>query len=109
MAKMRVCSASGVTARPKNSRLAVGFMSAGGGLAANHHFVLSVHEGDYRFKPGTYEIEVIADVVGRRKPVTLSVIKLSVSDELATALQKQEGVLFERMIGGDYEGHARPR
>ena len=80
-----------------------------GGLAANHHFVLSVHEEDYRFKPGTHEIEVIADVVGRRKPVILSVIKLSVSDELATALQRQEGVLFERMIGGAYEGHARPR
>jgi hypothetical protein len=35
------------------------------GLAANHHFVLSVHEDDYRFEPGAYEIDVIADVVGR--------------------------------------------
>lgn len=79
------------------------------GLAANHHFVLSVHEDDYIFNSGIYEIEVIADVVGRRKPVALSIIKLSVPDHLAEALQKQEGVLFERTIGGHYEGHARPR
>lgn len=79
------------------------------GFAANHHFVLSVHENAYRFEPGSYEIDVIADVVGRRKPMKLATIKLSLSEELAAALQRQEGVLFERRIDGEYEGHARER
>lgn len=79
------------------------------GLAANHHFVLSVHEADYRFESGSYEIDVIADLVGRKKPITLATIELSLSDELATALERHEGVLFERKIGGDYEGHTRER
>lgn len=77
------------------------------GLAANHHFVLSVDESTYRFEPGSYEINVIADVVGRKKPIKLATIKLSLSGELAAALQRQEGVLFERKIGGEYEGHTR--
>ena len=79
------------------------------GLAANHHFVLSVHEDAYRFRAGTYEIDVIADVIGRRDPITLGTIKLSLSDELAAALERQEGVLFERKVSGKYEGHARER
>ncbi|MBL7396000.1 hypothetical protein INQ29_24530, partial [Escherichia coli] len=36
------------------------------GLAANHHFVLSVHEDEYRFEPGDYAITVYARIVGRR-------------------------------------------
>lgn len=79
------------------------------GFAANHHFVLSVHEADYQFEPGLYEIDVIADVVGCEKPITLSTIKLTLSDELAATLQRHEGVLFERKIGGEYEGHTRER
>lgn len=78
------------------------------GLAANHHFVLSVHENAYDFEPGPYEIDVIADVVGYRKPQKLTTINLSLSDELAGALKRHEGVLFERKIGGEYEGHTRP-
>jgi hypothetical protein len=79
------------------------------GFAANHHFVLSVHEDVYSFDPGAYQIEVIAEVVGRRKPTTLATIKLTLSDDLAESLERQEGVLFERTIGGDYEGHAMAR
>lgn len=77
------------------------------GLAANHHFVLSIHDNEYRFEPGSYEIDVIADVVGQRRPAKLATIKLSLSDALAVALQQRRGVLFERKIGGDYEGYAR--
>lgn len=77
------------------------------GMAANHHFVLSVHEPTYQFRPGPYEIDVLADVVGRRESVKLATIKLMLSEEFAAALGRQEGVLFERKIGGEYEGHAR--
>ncbi len=79
------------------------------GFAANHHFVLSIHEDAYHFELGSYEIDVIADVVGRRKPIKLATIKLSLPDELAAALERQEGVLFERKIDGEYEGHTRER
>ncbi len=77
------------------------------GLAANHHFVLSVHEETYHFEPGAYRIDVLADVVGSRKPVKLGTIQLVVSEELAAALARHEGVLFERRIGGEYEEHLR--
>ena len=79
------------------------------GLAANHHFVLSLNEETYSFTPGFYEIDVIADAVGRKKPIKLATIKLLLSDELSAALQRHEGVLFERKIGGEYEGHTRDR
>lgn len=77
------------------------------GLSANHHFVLSVHETGYRFETGAYEIDVFADVVGFRKPIALSTIRLSLSDQLAAALARQEGVMFERQVTGEYEGHTR--
>lgn len=79
------------------------------GMAANHHFVLSIHELPYQFKPGPYEIDVLANIVGRQEPKTLATIKLKLSEELAAALGRQEGVLFERKISGEYEGHARER
>jgi hypothetical protein len=34
------------------------------GVAANHHFVMSVHEPDYEFTAGSYTIEVFVRVVG---------------------------------------------
>ncbi|NWM20101.1 hypothetical protein GY646_24860, partial [Escherichia coli] len=68
------------------------------GLAANHHFVLSVHEDEYRFEPGDYAITVYARVVGRRKPLKLSSISITLNDELAAELRLQRGVLFERNL-----------
>lgn len=79
------------------------------GLAVNHHFVLSVHEDAYQFEPGDYEIDVIADVVGRRKPIKLSTIGVVLNADNVAALVQHEGVLFERKICGDYEGHTRER
>lgn len=77
------------------------------GLAANYHFVLSVHEDVFRFSPGAYEIDVIAKVAGRRKPMKLATIALSLPEELAAALERHEGVLFKRKLGGGYDGHLR--
>jgi hypothetical protein len=77
------------------------------GFAANHHFVLSVHEAEYRFEPGDYDIEVLANVIGRKGAVRLSTIRLTLNPDLASALARHEGVLFERKISGEYEGHTR--
>lgn len=79
------------------------------GLAANHHFVLSIHEDEYQFEPGDYTITVYARVVGRRKPLKLSSIKIRLNADLALELQRHNGVLFERNLDGHYEGHARDR
>lgn len=77
------------------------------GLAANHHFVLSVHQPGFGFAPGDYVIEVFANVVGRKKALRLSMLELTLPPDLAAALDKHEGVLFERTIGGEYDGHTR--
>jgi len=93
-------------------------LSPGGGLyvdkagvAANHHFVLSVHEPAYRFDEGLYGIEVFARTAGRKTPLKLARIDLTLSGELAGALANGKGVLFERRPNGMFEGHAdtRPR
>lgn len=77
------------------------------GLSANHHFVLSVHENEYRFEQGDYAIDVFASVIGRKAAVHLSTIRLALTTDLAAALALHGGVLFERRIGGEYEGHTR--
>lgn len=89
-------------------------LSAGAGLhvsragfAANHHFLLPFHDRPYRFSAGRYEIDVIANVVGSRKPVRLMKIDVDLTGELAAALGRNEGVLFERSVTGDYVGHRR--
>ncbi len=79
------------------------------GLAANHHFVLSVHEDEYRFEAGDYTITVYARVVGRRKPLKLSTIDVSLDADLAAEIAGHRGVLFERSLDGHYQGHARER
>lgn len=79
------------------------------GLAANHHFVLSIHEDEYQFEPGSYTITVYARVVGRRKPLKLSTLSITLNAELASELRDHRGALFERNLDGHYEGHARDR
>lgn len=79
------------------------------GLAANHHFVLSVHEDEYEFEAGDFTIVVYARVVGKQKPLKLSTIDITLTPELASELRRHRGVLFERNLNGQYEGHARER
>lgn len=77
------------------------------GLAANHHFVLSVHEPAYEFSAGDYIVDIYAHLVGRSGPRLLGSIPIHLTEPNAAALGRREGVLFERMPGGDYLGHAR--
>jgi hypothetical protein len=77
------------------------------GFSANHHFVLSVHEEEYSFDAGLYVITVFARVVGKRKPVKLSDISVTLDENLAGSLSRHEGVLFERNVDGNYEGHTQ--
>jgi hypothetical protein len=65
------------------------------GVAANHHFVLSTNSPPYEFSPGDYAIQVIARVVSARRPVKLSRITLTLTEEHASAFAEHRGVLFE--------------
>ncbi len=81
------------------------------GVAANHHFVLSVHERDLGFEPGAYQVAVYARIVGKAAPILLSTVSIQLTEQHAQVLaQHEEGVLFE--LGPDdqgYRGHARGR
>lgn len=77
------------------------------GFSANHHFVLPAHDDLFQFQAGEYKIDIFASLVGKRKPIKLETIILTLSDGLANILAKNEGVLFERTIEGDYIGHGR--
>jgi hypothetical protein len=78
------------------------------GLAVNHHFVLSVHEAPCEFTPGDYRVEVLARLVGKKRPAKLSEFSLSVTKENAAVLSRRGGVLFElNPYSNGYVGHAR--
>ncbi|MGO4561678.1 hypothetical protein [Rhizobiales bacterium 3FA27D7] len=78
------------------------------GLAVNHHFVRSVHEPAYEFRPGNYTIEICAHLVGKKQPTKLGTFALSLNDKHAAVLAQGGGILFERNpIDHQYVGHAR--
>jgi len=92
---------------PDSSRKTFGFwgygerdalMVAGGlrvteeGVAYNHHF-LQISDTSY-FPEGRYEIEVYARLVNRKKPKLLMTIGVALTDQEATRLHLQRGVLF---------------
>ena len=77
------------------------------GFSANHHFVSSVHNDDFEFKSGEYQIEIFAREVGRRKPTRLGSVKVDLSDQLSAVLSCHEGVLFEKTMEGNFVGHGR--
>lgn len=80
------------------------------GVAVNHHFVLSVHEAEYRFIAGTYTVEVFARLAGIRAPRRLQKVEIIVTEGHVDALRQHEGVLFELNPDGiGYSGHARSR
>ena len=77
------------------------------GIAANHHFVMSMLADDFEFKPGNYTITVHAHLAHQPNATEIGKYHLPLSDGLVDALRDQEGVLFERQIDGQYQGHAR--
>ena len=62
------------------------------GVAYNHHF-LQINEHTY-FPGGSYEIAVYARIVNRRTAKPLATIKVALSEEEATRLHLDRGVLF---------------
>jgi hypothetical protein len=67
------------------------------GVAFNHYF-LPPKDASFRFLAGEYIIEVNGRILNRRKPVVLSTVKLSLSEEFAVAFcDPRMGILFTWM------------
>lgn len=80
------------------------------GVAANHHFVLSVHQPHYEFAAGEYIVRVYARQVGEHEPVLLTEIRLVLDERHAAALSNKSGVLFELEPDTQaYAGHPSER
>jgi hypothetical protein len=80
------------------------------GVSANHHFVLSVHEGGYEFVAGDYTIQVFARLAGAPRPTLLSEVTLTLNERNVATLAKQGGVLFELEPSTQtYAGHGSHR
>lgn len=82
------------------------------GITTNHHFLLPHDHGEFAFLPGEYTVQVIASLVGERKPRILKTIEgLTVSPGHAAALARgKQGIYFDwspDSIG--YRSHLRSR
>ena len=81
------------------------------GIACNHHFLLPEDGTRFEFLPGNYKFEVYALLVGRDRPLQLSVVNLSLSEQVARQLGDGEsGAYFD--WGPDsqrYHAHVRKR
>ena len=78
------------------------------GVEANHHFALSIHKPTCEFKAGVNVIQVFCKLVERRKPTRLTEIKITLTNEQASALAQEIGVIFEfDPETQNYVGHLR--
>ena len=79
----------------KDLKIGSGLRVGEDGVSFNHHFLPSKDAPCYVFLAGEYTIELHAAILNRRAPVLLSTVKLSLSEEQATALTDPVmGVLF---------------
>lgn len=64
------------------------------GVTCNHHFLLPSEAKDFQFRKGSYELEVHAVLLGRRKALNLFRVKLFVDEDQAIQLQENEAGLY---------------
>jgi hypothetical protein len=79
----------------KDLKIGSGLRVGEDGISFNHHFLPPKDAFSFAFLAGEYVIETHARVVNQAKPVLLSTVRMSLSQEFATALRDQtKGVLF---------------
>ena len=67
-----------------------------GGITYNHHFLLPSDGTRYEFLPGDYTVDTHALLVGNRKPILLSRVRLTLTDSHAAAMSdKRAGAFFD--------------
>jgi hypothetical protein len=64
------------------------------GFAGNHHFLIPAGSAQFKFLPGNYSLETYATLANGRKPLLLSHINLSLTQNQAAAIEEGIGVLF---------------
>ena len=66
------------------------------GVGANHHFVPTGSLSRDDLSPGQYEVEIMASLLGDRKPIRLQHFQFNLGEEEATALKngKDKAVFF---------------
>ncbi len=67
------------------------------GAALHHHFLLPADGTTFQFLAGTYVLEIFAVLVGRRTPLALKTLALTVTDPQAAALSNDltRGLYFD--------------
>jgi hypothetical protein len=79
----------------KDLKIGSGLRAGEDGVAFNHHFLPPKDAAAFEFLAGEYVIDIHARVVNRAKPMLLSSVRLSVSQEQAATLgDTARGVLF---------------
>jgi hypothetical protein len=79
----------------KDLKIGSGLRVGDDGVSFNHHFLPPKDSSSFRFRAGEYAIDAYARILNRKAPVLLYTMKLSLSEELATALSdRTRGVLF---------------
>ncbi len=56
------------------------------GIAANHHFLMPRDSSSFQFTEGQYRLDVVAHLLGDRKPTVLFSQELTITRDLAAAL-----------------------
>lgn len=77
------------------------------GIVTNHHFLLPPENSEFRFKSGTYHLEVFGSLLGDRQPIRLFSQNLDVSEaEGSTVCSGMSGLYFDwSPQGGCYVPH----
>ena len=66
------------------------------GVVTNHHFLLPSENSEFRFRSGTYLLEVYAVLLGNQKPLKLLSENLTVSDaESSSIMSNMCGLYFD--------------
>ena len=66
------------------------------GVACNHHFLPPSDGGTFEFLPGDYVLQVYASIVGRRRPVRATELRLLLAEPQVQALRANDaGVWFD--------------
>ena len=79
----------------KELKIGSGLRVGEDGVSFNHHFLPPRDAPSFAFLAGEYTIEAYATILNRHAPMRLSIVKLSLSAELAAALlDRAMGVLF---------------
>lgn len=79
----------------KELKIGSGLRVGEDGISFNHHFLPPQDASTFAFLAGDYSIEIHAKILNRTTPLLLSMVKLSLSQELATALEDStKGAIF---------------